>query len=346
MTERRHETAAQLCWYPRRWRDRYGDELAALMEDMAGGETPTLRFKVSIALAGLREHIYGSGLFGDRAPRRIESELVRFSFCAPGPPSCWPELASPKLPSTLPKPCRSASRPFAQGAFDVVAALGVVGAILVMLGAMAAIPAFARFIRGGGWSTVRGHVLRAVALTLLSVGAVIPLSFWAHHLNELQRNGADPAYSGVLVIWAVLVAATLAQWTAAGVAATRRVDLPRGVLRLEAALAVALAGAMAAMTVAAGLWWGSMAQNAPWFLQGTAQRYEPLSFHTSARRDPGADDDLCGRRRLRRGEGHPLVVRAHARPDPLGVIGSDTLRCVVLARGCVLLLPTFPRAPG
>lgn len=278
MTERRHETAALLRWYPRHWRDRYGDELAALMEDMAGGGPPTLRFRVSIALAGLREHIYGSGLFGNRAPAadqvRAGSLLVLCTWTTFVLAGASFSKASEHFSQAMPV----ASRPFAQGAFNVVAALGVVGAILVMLGAIAALPAFTRFIRGGGWSTIRGPLLRAGALTLLSVGAVIPLSFWAHHLNELQRNGADPTYSGVLVIWAVLVAATLAQWTAAGVAATRRVDLPGGVLRFEAALAVALAGAMAAMTVAAALWWGSMAQNAPWFLQGTAQGTSPSPF--------------------------------------------------------------------
>jgi len=267
-----------MCWYPRRWRDRYGDEFAALMEDAVGDGPPTLGFKVSIARAGLREHIHGSGLFGDRTPAaervRAGSLLVLCTWTIFVLAGASFSKVSEHFAQAMPV----SSRPFAQGAFDVVATLSFVGGFLVILGASAALPAFVRFIRGGGWSTVRGHVLRAIALTLLSLGVVIPLSLWAHHLNELQRNGADPTYSGVFVIWAVVVAATLAQWTAAGVAVARRVALPRGVLRLEAVLAITLAGAMAVMTVAAALWWGSLAQNAPWFLQGTANGTSPSPF--------------------------------------------------------------------
>jgi hypothetical protein len=151
-----------------------------------------------------------------------------------------------------------------------VAALGVIGATLVALGTIAAVPAFVRFVAAGGWSALRGHVLRAGVLTVMTVGAVIPLSVWAHHLNEFQRNGGDGLYSGAFVVWALLVAGTLAQWTAAGVVAAGRIDLTRRILYFEAILAIAVAGTMVIITAAAALWWGAMASDAPWFLQGTA----------------------------------------------------------------------------
>ena len=171
------------------------------------------------------------------------------------------------------------SRAIPEGAFDVVVALGAIGATLVALGTIAALPAFLRFVHGGGWSSIRGHVLRAGTLTAMTVGAVIPLSAWAHHLNEFQRNGGDALYSGAFVAWALLVAGTLAQWTAAGVVAARRIELTRRVLYIEATLAVAVAGAMVVITAAATLWWGAMAKDAPWFLQGSATGTSPSSFN-------------------------------------------------------------------
>ena len=77
-------------------------------------------------------------------------------------------------------------------------------------------------------------MLRAAALTAVTVGAIVPLSLWAHHLDWRQRNGGDWVYSAAISLWALLVAATLAQWTASGVAAVLRIDLPRRVLRFEA----------------------------------------------------------------------------------------------------------------
>jgi hypothetical protein len=170
------------------------------------------------------------------------------------------------------------SRGLPQGAFESVAALAVIGAALVAVGALTTLPAFVRFIRNGGWASIRGHALRAAALTAVSAVAVIPLSRWAHHLDVRERNGGDWVYSVAISVWALLVAVTLAQWTASGVAAVRRIDLPRPVLRVEATLAVAVAGTMALLIAAAALWWGAMADDVPWFLQGTAPGTRPSPF--------------------------------------------------------------------
>ena len=172
----------------------------------------------------------------------------------------------------------AASRALPQGAFDVVAAMGLMGAALVALGAIVAVPAFVRFVYTGGWSSIRGRVLRAIVLSVITAGSVVPLSVWAHHLDEFQRNGGDGVYSGAFVAWALFVAASLAQWTAAGVAAARRIDLPRRLLHVEVILAVAVAGAMVAITAGTAVWWVAMARNAPWFLRGTATGTSPSPF--------------------------------------------------------------------
>ena len=67
---RRRDPARLLRWYPPAWRARYGDELAALIDDDLAGRAPTCRFRCSIAAAGLREHAHEAGLAGVGGPAR------------------------------------------------------------------------------------------------------------------------------------------------------------------------------------------------------------------------------------------------------------------------------------
>jgi len=276
---RGHEgTAGLLRWYPQTWRDRYGDELVALMEDDLGERPPTLRFKMSVARAGLRERAHGTGLIGEQhSPTertRAGTLLVLCSWTA----FVVAGISFSKTSEHFAQAVPVASRSLAQDAFNVVAIFGLLGSALVVLGGMAALPAFVRLVRGGGWPALRAHLLRACLLTVVMGVALIPLGAWAHHLNQHQRNGGDGIYSAAIAAWAVLVAATLAQWTAAAVAAGRRIDVARRLLRLEAGLAVAVTGAMLAITTAAALWWAAIAQHAPWFLQGTANGSDRSPF--------------------------------------------------------------------
>lgn len=279
MNGSKDERAALLRWYPPAWRERYGEELVVLMEDYSDEQQPTLKVKLSLVWAGLRERVHESGLVGvqpspvERA--RAGSLLVLCAWTAFVLAGASFSKASEHFAQALPV----ASRAIPEGAFDVVVALGIMGVTLVVLGAVATFPAFVQFVRVGGWSSIRRYVLRAIVFTVVTVGAVIPLSVWAHHLNEFQRNGGDGLYSWVLAAWALLAAATLAQWTAAGVVAARTIDLTRRVLHFEAILAVAVAGTMVVITAATALWWGAVAKDAPWFLEGTASGTSPSPFN-------------------------------------------------------------------
>jgi hypothetical protein len=70
------------------------------------------------------------------------------------------------------------------------------------------------------------------------------------------------------VVWAVLIAAGLLAWTAAGVAVARRLAWPDALQRVEAWIALAVTAAMVATTVATAVWWWALADAAPWFLAG------------------------------------------------------------------------------
>jgi hypothetical protein len=154
-------------------------------------------------------------------------------------------------------------------AFTVLQTVAGVASVLVVAGALLAAPSFVRFMRTGGWTSLRSHILRALACTALTVVVTVPLLLWAHHLTPHQRNGGFHWYGGLFLMWSGLIAMTLAWWTVAAVAAGRRVDLPRAILAVEATLAAAIAGAMVVMVGATVLWWGAMAKDAPAFLNAS-----------------------------------------------------------------------------
>lgn len=278
MSTNRKAIAKLLRWYPQAWRERYGDEVVALMEDELGGRRVTPKLKLSIFCGGLRERFHHGGLIGDQSspPDRVRagSLLVLCSWAAFVLAGASYSKEAEHFAQAV--PIRSRAVP--QGAFNLVASLGAIGAILVALGAVVTIPAFLRFLLGGGWPSVRGHLLRAIGATFVAIAGVVLLSLWAHHLNQVQRNGGDGVYGGVFALWAVVVATTLALWTAVAVAAARRIELRTQVIRFEASLAMALGGVMVAVTAATAVWWATMAVDAPWFLQGAPTRTTPSPF--------------------------------------------------------------------
>jgi hypothetical protein len=48
-------------WYPRAWRERYGEELLALIQDTLDEGRPTWRLRLSVARGGLRERAHQAG---------------------------------------------------------------------------------------------------------------------------------------------------------------------------------------------------------------------------------------------------------------------------------------------
>ena len=48
-----------LRWYPRAWREQYGEEFLAMVEDTLDGRRPTLAIRMDVAWSGLRERARG-----------------------------------------------------------------------------------------------------------------------------------------------------------------------------------------------------------------------------------------------------------------------------------------------
>jgi hypothetical protein len=267
-----HEGASdpRLRWYPLSWRARYGDELIALLDDEYGGHLPAL-VHLGLVTGGLRQRARQSGLTGDSAPAadgvRAGALVVLAAWTAFVIAGASFAKFSEHFDEALPHSMGAHRVP--DLAFTVLQTVAGVASILVVAGALLAVPAFVRFLRADGWSSVRGHFLRALTCTGLAVAVTVPLLVWAHHLTPHQRNGGLHWYGALFLIWAVLIVITLTLWTVVAVAAGRRVDLTSAVLTAEATLAAAIAVAMVVMVGATAVWWGAMAKDAPAFLNAS-----------------------------------------------------------------------------
>ena len=267
-----------LRWYPATWRDRYGDELVQFMQDDYGPGRVPWRARVSLVAGGLRERARQSGLTGDTAPPRdrlLAGTLLVLvgwaGFVIAGSSFAkFSEHFDNALPGGIDSHLPPASHTVPDVAYTVVQSVAAVAGLAVLLGAAVALPAFITFLRSGGWSAVRAHIVRAAAASTVTAGGTIPLLVWAHHLTAHQRNGGNGWYGALFLGWAALMALTLGMWTTVAVVAARRVGLARRVLLVESALAVIVATAMATILVATCVWWAAMATDAPSFLTSRA----------------------------------------------------------------------------
>lgn len=260
---------SMLRWYPAGWRARYGDELAAMIEDDLGGTPPTLRFRWSIARAGMGERLRGTGLVGDSLPPSGRVRGGAFTVLCAFALFVIPGAGFAKISEHWDESVAPGSRHLPAVSYNLLAALAGAAAVVVMLGALAVLPTFVRFVRDGGWPAIRRRVAWAVVATLATTAVTVGLAVWARHLTSHQRNTGLGWYQLLFLVFAILFAATIATWTATAISATRHLDLGSGQLKVAGFLAILVAVSMPVMTAAAAVWWGSVATTAPWFLAGT-----------------------------------------------------------------------------
>ena len=130
-----------LRWYPTSWRTRYEDEFLAFLEDRLKDSPLTWSFRSSVALEGLRERCYGSGLVGARRPgdqRRTGSLVVFVAWSIMAVGGAIMEITAEHFSVSMPEHTRS----LAQFAYDTTVAAGVAGSLLVVVGSSVALPGF------------------------------------------------------------------------------------------------------------------------------------------------------------------------------------------------------------
>ena len=258
-----------LRWYPADWRRRYGEEFVALLDDELAGSSPTRRFRLKVAVSGVRERAVEVGVTGagtSRSTQRRNGSLVvllAWSIMVIGGASLvkTAEHSATAIPV--------ATRSVAQWAYGTAAVAGAVGTAFVVVGALIVLPRFVRFVRAGGWSSVRRTFFQAFVATVVTAAATLGVSAWAHHLSSLQRNGGDRWYSGAFLGYALLVTLVIFFWTKTALVTVTRLDLTNRIVRWESWLALGVTASTIAVAAGAMTWWVQMRLHAPWFLQGT-----------------------------------------------------------------------------
>jgi hypothetical protein len=271
-----------LRWYPPAWRDRYGEEFVVYMQDSFGSEKPPFAARLSIVVGGIRERARRSGLTGDSVPPsdrvRAGVLMVLVAWTAMVIAGSSFVKMSEHFDTALPNGAGAHHLP--DLAYTFIQTVAEVAGLIVIAAAGLALPAFLRYLRSGGWPSIRAHVLRAAGCTLLTAGTTAPLSGWAHHMTAHQRNGGSTAYTALFLAWAALVVVTLVLWTVLAVAAARKVTFSRSLLAAECGMALALALAIVGILTATSLWWAVIAEGAPTFLNGDPA--SPIDFRLVA----------------------------------------------------------------
>jgi hypothetical protein len=252
-----------LRWYPRTWRERYGEEFLAMIEDSLDGGRPTARLRLSVAWAGLRERGHQVRLAGQKTALRVVRGLG-------GRPGMAFIVASifVTLPIDL-KRTPPASRIWqANVVLDVLAGLMILTGAVIAARGLAALPAFARFLRAGGWPKIRRRVAWAAGATVAAGGGLAWLVIVVRSHTYAQLNVSLVYGCGeVATILAVMVA--LGLWARAVKAAARRLDLTPRVRTVEKMLGAVTVSAICFTFGVNQIWIASIESSVSWLLLGT-----------------------------------------------------------------------------
>ena len=188
--------------------------------------------RLGLVTGGLQQRARQSGLVGDSVPAadriRAGALVVLAAWTAFVVAGASFAKFSEQFDQALPHSSEAHHVP--DLAFTLLQTMAGVAGLLVVAGALLAVPAFVRFLRTGGWSSVRGHFMRALIGSAIVGGVTLALIVWAHHLTAQQRNGGLHWYGALVLLWATLVVVILTLWTIAAVATARRVELTRPIL--------------------------------------------------------------------------------------------------------------------
>jgi hypothetical protein len=222
-----------LRWYPRAWRERYGEEFLAMIQDTLDGQRLTLRLRMSVVWGGLRERA--------RALRRTTVAPLRAAFGA-GIDRRWAFFLAGWLLAGLPAqfgvsvPAATTGR--AAAVLDAEAAIGALTAAVVLARCVIALPAFGRFVRAGGWPKVRRQVAWAAGATAVAAGALAGLVLAPAPAMFAQWN-QSLTFAVCALMTALLIAAALGLWARVAATTAGQLDLPRGARTAERVLSVA-----------------------------------------------------------------------------------------------------------
>jgi uncharacterized membrane protein YidH (DUF202 family) len=265
-----NQTRRILRWYPPSWRQRYGEELTALMEDAYGVGPLPPRVRVATARSGLVERVRASGLGPSAADQSPEARsrrgsllvLCAWALCVIGG-AMFAKL-NEHWDAGLARP----DRVLPTVGYDVVQGAAALGALIVLAAGLLVAPTFLRALRQDGWSLVRRQVRAVTVIAGSTLVLMAPLVVWAQHLSTRQRNGGLDIYTAAFLAVGLGLVATVGAVTSATVSLVQAVHLPRRSLHRLGRLALLMSGVMVALLAGLTLWWATLAADAPSALGG------------------------------------------------------------------------------
>jgi hypothetical protein len=241
--------ARLLRWYPRAWRERYGEELLALVQDTLDEGRPRWRLRLGVISGGLRERGHQAG----QAMRAAAKNWLT------GPDRWWSLFVAGLVLATLPEALTGSSAQArgwqAPAADGVLAAVALTGAVVLASGLMA-LPALVRFLRAGGWPKIRLRVALAAGATVVSGGALVGLSVLSGSRSPAQLNTSWANSFGRLAD-ALAVAVAIGLWAAAAAVMVRHLTLSPRVRAAQLVLGAVTGVTVAVMFIALTLWWSA-----------------------------------------------------------------------------------------
>jgi hypothetical protein len=241
--------ARLLRWYPRTWRERYGEELLALVQDTLDEGRPRWRLRLGVICGGLRER-------GHQAEQAVRAAAKNWLT---GPDRWWSLFVAGLVLAALPE-ALTGSPPQARGwqapaADGVLAAVALTGAVVLANGLMA-LPALVRFLRAGGWPKIRLRVTLAAGVTVVSGGALAALSVLSGARSPAQLN-TSWAYSFGRLADGLAVAVAIGLWATAATVTARHLTLSPRVRAAQLMLGAVTRVTVTVMFVALALWWSA-----------------------------------------------------------------------------------------
>jgi hypothetical protein len=241
--------ASLLRWYPRAWRERYGEELLALIQDTLDEGQPTWRLRLGVAWGGLRERARQARHAGRATVKRL------------GGPDQWAQLFMvgtivTVLPENLwesPSPARGWQ---AVAAFDaVLAAVALTGAVVLACG-LAALPTLVSFLRAGGWPKIRRWAAWAAGATVIAGGGLAGLVLVQGSLSPARLDASWP-YVAAFLATGLAMTAAIGLWALAAKATSRHLTLAPRARTVQLILVAVTPTAVTVVLVTLDFWWAA-----------------------------------------------------------------------------------------
>ena len=237
-----------LRWYPRAWRERYGGELAALIQDDLDEGRPAWRLRLSVIGGGLRER-------GRQARHATAATLTSPAWQNRWGTIVLAGLVCGFLAGDLTSSASPAGAWQAVALDAVLAAVAVTGAVVLVDGLLA-LPALVRFLRAGGWPKIRRRAGWAAGATVAAGGGLAGLVLVSGSHPPAQLNASWAYWAGVLVT-GLAMAAAIGLWAAAATATARHLTLTPRVRAAQLVLGAVIPTAVTTMLITLALWWSA-----------------------------------------------------------------------------------------